>query len=47
MINRVGKILARDVKGTLITRKRQLSADSDSNSLLGVLLLVCVFHIYL
>jgi hypothetical protein len=33
--------LARDVKDTLITRKRQLSADSDSNSLLGVLLLVC------
>jgi hypothetical protein len=30
--------LARDVKDTLLTRKRQLSADSDSNSLLGVLL---------
>ena len=33
--------LARDVKDTLLTRKRQLTADSDSNSLLGVLLLVC------
>jgi hypothetical protein len=33
--------LARDVKDTLLTRKRQLSTDSDSNSLLGVLLLVC------
>jgi hypothetical protein len=33
--------LARDVKDTLLTRKRQLAADSDSNSLLGVLLLVC------
>jgi hypothetical protein len=33
--------LARDVKDTLLTRKRQLSADYDSNSLLGVLLLVC------
>jgi hypothetical protein len=33
--------LARDAKDTLLTRKRQLSADSDSNSLLGVLLLVC------
>jgi hypothetical protein len=32
--------LARDVKHTLLTRKRQLSADSDSNSLLGALLLV-------
>jgi hypothetical protein len=32
--------LARDVKNTLITRKRQLTAESDSNSLLGVLL-VC------
>jgi hypothetical protein len=32
--------LARDVKDTLLTRKRKLSADSDSNSLLGVLLLV-------
>jgi hypothetical protein len=31
--------LARDVKDTLLTRKRQLTADSDSNSLLGVLLL--------
>jgi hypothetical protein len=52
MINRVGKMcvaamsnlihpLARDVKDTLLTRKRQLTADSDSNSLLGVLLLVC------
>jgi hypothetical protein len=30
--------LARDVKNTLLTRKRQLTADSDSNSLLGVLL---------
>jgi hypothetical protein len=26
--------LARDVKDTLLTRKRQLTADSDSNSLL-------------
>ena len=33
--------LARDVKDTLLTRKRQLTVDSDSNSLLGVLLLVC------
>ena len=33
--------LARDLKDTLLTRKRQLSTDSDSNSLLGVLLLVC------
>jgi hypothetical protein len=33
--------LARDVKDTLLTRKIQLTADSDSNSLLGVLLLVC------
>ena len=33
--------LARDLKDTLLTRKRQLTADSDSNSLLGVLLLVC------
>ena len=33
--------LARDVKDTLLTRKRQLTADSDSNILLGVLLLVC------
>jgi hypothetical protein len=33
--------LARDVKDTLITRKRQLTADSDINSLLGVLLLLC------
>ena len=33
--------LARDVKDTLLTRKRKLTADSDSNSLLGVLLLVC------
>jgi hypothetical protein len=33
MINRVGKIL--------ITRKRQLTSDYDSNILLGVLLLVC------
>jgi hypothetical protein len=32
--------LARDVKDILLTRKRQLAADSDSNSLLGVLLLV-------
>ena len=32
--------LAREVKDTLLTRKRQLTADSDSNSLLGVLL-VC------
>jgi hypothetical protein len=31
--------LARDVKDTLLTRIRQLTADSDSNSLLGVLLL--------
>ena len=30
--------LARDVKDTLLTRKRQLTADSDSNSVLGVLL---------
>jgi hypothetical protein len=36
--------LARDVKDTLLTRKRQLSADSDSNSLLGVLLLVTLSH---
>jgi hypothetical protein len=28
--------LARDVKDTLLTRKRQFTADSDSNSLLGV-----------
>ena len=33
--------LAWDVKDTLLTRKRQLTPDSDSNSLLGVLLLVC------
>jgi hypothetical protein len=33
--------LAWDVKDTLLARKRQLTADSDSNSLLGVLLLVC------
>ena len=33
--------LARDAKDTLLTRKRQLTADSDRNSLLGVLLLVC------
>jgi hypothetical protein len=33
--------LARDVKDTLLTRKRQLTADSDSDSLLGVLLLLC------
>ena len=33
--------LAWDVKDTLLTRKRQLTADSDSNMLLGVLLLVC------
>jgi hypothetical protein len=32
--------LARDVKGTLFTRKKPLTAESDSNSLLGVLL-VC------
>jgi hypothetical protein len=31
--------LARDVKDTLLTRKRQLTADSDSSSLLGVLLI--------
>jgi hypothetical protein len=31
----------KDVKDTLLTRKRQFAADSDSNSLLGVLLLVC------
>jgi hypothetical protein len=34
--------LARDVKDTILTRKRQLTADSDSNSLLGVLL---VYHL--
>jgi hypothetical protein len=33
--------LSADVKDTLLTRKRQLTADSDSNSLLGVSLLVC------
>jgi hypothetical protein len=33
--------LARDVKETFPTRKRQLAADSDSNSLTGVLLLTC------
>jgi hypothetical protein len=33
--------IARDVKDTLLTRKRQLTVDSYSNSLLGVLLLVC------
>ena len=33
--------LVRDVKDTLLTRKRQLTADSDSTGLLGVLLLVC------
>jgi hypothetical protein len=33
--------LAWEVKDTLLTRKRQLTADSDCNSLLGVLLLVC------
>ena len=35
------KSLRGDVKDTLLTRKRQLTADSDSNSLLWVLLLVC------
>ena len=33
--------LARDIKNTLLTRKTQHIADSDSNSLLGVLSLVC------
>ena len=33
--------LERDVKDILLTRKRQLTADYDSNSLLGVLLLIC------
>jgi hypothetical protein len=33
--------LARDVKDTLLTPKRQPTADYDSNILLGVLLLVC------
>jgi hypothetical protein len=33
--------LARDVKDTPLTRKRQLTADYNSNSLLGVSLLVC------
>ena len=32
--------LERDVKDILLTRKRQLTADSDSNSLLGVLTVV-------
>ena len=32
--------LARDVKDALLARKRQLTVESDSNSLLGVLL-VC------
>ena len=32
--------LARDVKDTLLTRERQLTVESDINSLLGVLL-VC------
>jgi hypothetical protein len=49
MINRVGKMcvaamslcmIAWDVKNTLLTRERQLTLESDSNSLLGVLL-VC------
>jgi hypothetical protein len=38
MINRVAKMC---VAAMLLTRKRQHTADSDSNSLLGVLLLVC------
>jgi hypothetical protein len=33
--------LARDVKDALLTRIRQLTADADSKSLIGVLLLVC------
>ena len=33
--------LARGVGDTLLARERQLSADSDGDSLLGVLLLVC------
>ena len=33
--------LARDIKDTLLTRKKQVAEDSDSNSLLGVLLLAC------